>query len=330
MWNTSAGVEIRQENPVSNPAQVDSESKVETGEEKKPDGENNSPLMGVIKKIFKAISFEKMNTTRRQKPHKHQKLMGVKPNDGFGGADLRAPKSKVLQAKKPPVKSRGDSYKDKDLGLNILDELSKSREEWLGFKKLGSLIRSSLRFDLEGWANDNGHTKEKIEVVFDEILEYELCLLETKKLIIRDGSSIRLRRFNETQDENDKKNLDGENKLLDAVIQKENPINIPTVDSESKVENEEKKNPDGEDKGAHNWIKATGLVASLGGLSPPTPPSSSASPSHFLMALLAVSPLAVLARFILHLFYCDEWGRRLLLLTSSWCIFSFLIWYFLI
>jgi len=49
-----------------------------------------------------------MNTTRRQKPHKHQKLMGVKPNDGFGGADLRAPKSKVPPAKKPPVKSRGD------------------------------------------------------------------------------------------------------------------------------------------------------------------------------------------------------------------------------
>jgi hypothetical protein len=186
---------------------------------------------------------------------------------------------------------------------------------------------------LEGWANDNGHTKEKVEVVFDEILEHELCLLETKKLIIRDGSSIRLRRFNETQDENDKKNLDGENKLLDAVIQKGNPINIPTVDSESKDKNEEKKNPDGEDKGAHsrtyNWIKATGLVASLGGLSPPTPPSSSASPSHFLMALLAVSPLAVLAHLAPVLLQ-HELGRRLLLLTSSWCIFSFLIWYFLI
>ena len=59
MWNTSAGVEIRQENPVSNPAQVDSESKVETGEEKKPDGENNSPPMGVIKIFLKPFLLKK-------------------------------------------------------------------------------------------------------------------------------------------------------------------------------------------------------------------------------------------------------------------------------
>ncbi len=108
MWNTSAGVEIRQENPVSNPAQVDSESKVETGEEKKPDGENNSPPIGVIKNFFKAISFEKMNTTRRQKPHKHQKLMGVKPNDGFQSSTSQKASSQIkrrfLQRQRPGVK----------------------------------------------------------------------------------------------------------------------------------------------------------------------------------------------------------------------------------
>ena len=308
MRNTSAGVEIRQENPVNIPAQVDSKSKVENGDKN---------LLNMWLKGTDVVSEDPANipaqvdSEPKVETGEEKKLDGKNNSPPFGnilGADIGQENPfniPGLVEKKPKPEN---------------DEKNLDGEN----KLLGADIGQENPFNIPGLVK------------------------------------------NTPKAEKDEKNLDGEtispSRGNNLETRSENPLNIPApVDSETKVKNEEKKNPDREDTGAHsriyNWIKATGLVAGLGGLAyalhvylsgstspspdrgdtsrspPPTPSSSSASPSHFLMALLAVPPLAVVVRFVLHLFHCDEpheWGRRLLLLTSSWCIFSFFIWYFLI